>query len=200
MLRRNQWRQKMNDLSTYYKARPLMKTGDLLEWRSKSLLGAAIRFFSKEEVNHSGLIFALDDYGFNKGQHIFTLEAEPGGIRNNLLSAQLKDFDGSVYWYPLKSRYDLKRKAGIDWALEQVGVKYDFGSLFKNILGKVGADMRKFFCSEYAFIYYVKCNIMPLLTIKDSKIIDKYTLQEQKAPRPGEFSQYGLHENGVKIL
>lgn len=190
----------MNDLSTYYKARPLMKTGDLLEWRSKSLLGAAIRFFSKEEVNHSGLVLALEDYGSNQGQHIFTLEAEPGGIRNNLLSAQLKDFKGSVYWYPLKGRYDLKRKAGVDWALEQVGVKYDFGSLFKNILGKVSADMRKFFCSEYAFIYYVKCGIMPLLTIKDSKIIDKYTGTEQKAPRPGEFAQYGLHDDGVKIL
>jgi hypothetical protein len=161
-----------------------------------------IRFFSKQKVNHTGIAFVLENYGGHEGNHVFTLEAEPSGIRNNLLSAQLEKFDGEVYWSPLKPEFDHLRHKGIDWALQQVGVDYDFKSLFKQALIKVSAEARKLFCSEFTFIYYVVCGILPQFVFDTSRkiVVDNVTGKEIVAPKPGEFDKYKIHSFTKQIL
>jgi uncharacterized protein YycO len=192
----------MKSLVAYKQIRDQIKTGDMLEWRSRSALGYVIRFFSGENKNHTGKAFVFDNYGNCEGNHIFTLEAEPDGIENNLLSAQLEKFDGEVYWSPLKPEFDHLRHKGIDWALQCVGTPYDFKSLFKQALVKVSADARKFFCSEYYFIYLVICGILPQFTFDTGRkvVVDSVTGKEVIAPKPGEFDKFKIHLFTRQIL
>lgn len=192
----------MKSLVAYKQIRNQIKTGDMIEWRSRSALGSVIRFFSKQKVNHTGIAFVLENYGGYEGNHVFTLEAEPGGIRNNLLSAQLEKFDGEVYWSPLKPEFDHLRHKGIDWALECVGTPYDFKSLFKQALIKVSAEARKLFCSEFTFIYDVVCGILPQFTFDTGRkvVVDTVTRKEVVAPKPGEFDRFKIHRFTCQIL
>lgn len=192
----------MKSLTAYKQYRNMMKTGDMLEWRSRSALGSTIRFFSKQKVNHTGICFAMDNYGLYDGHHVFTLEAESDGIQNNLLSARLQKFDGEVYWSPLKPEFEALRNKAADWALEQVGVEYDYGSLFKNAISAVSADARKYFCSEYAFFYYVISGMLPQYIFDSGRgvVVDAKTGKPVKAPVPGTFERFKLHLPAIQIM
>lgn len=170
---------------SYSEIRNKIKTGDLLEWRSKSILGFLIRSVTKKNVNHTSLCVALDEYLYWKEPHKFILEAVADGIDLNLISEELKTFKGKVFWYPLKSQYDNKRDAIAKWALLQIGKKYDYKSLFKNIIGKVSVDAKKYFCSEFCFDVLRQPHIQ--------------ILSGQIAPRPGEFGQYSVFADPVEI-
>lgn len=143
----------MGDLTLYKQHKQDMMTGDLLLWRAKSLLGAAIRFFSKAEVNHASLVMHFEQY--EGGEHRrFTSEALERGIILNLLSKQLEQYDGQVWWYRLKSDWESRRPMIGTTALKYIGTPYDYKSLFRNAFGRVNADARKLFCSEYCFVCY----------------------------------------------
>jgi len=114
----------MEKLSEYKALRNFMKSGDLIEWGSASMIGGIIRFFTKKQVNHSSILLNLDRFeGLEK--HRFVLEALEHGIELNLMSARLEDFKGVVYWSRLKPEYDLYRNKIAAWSLERIGTKYD---------------------------------------------------------------------------
>ena len=171
------------DLTAYLAIRPEINTGDLLEWGSSTIIGKAIRFVTRKDVNHDSLALRFDRFDGLLNRR-FCLEALEHGIELNLLSRRLENFKGQVYWYKLKPEYNNKRSAIAGWALKQVGVKYDYGSLFKNLLGRVSTDARRFFCSEYYFMALEAVGI----------------LKADKAPRPGEFKAFGIHEPRVQIF
>ena len=160
----------------YYKLRDELKTGDLLLYRSSSVLGWLIRMFSRANVNHAGLVIRLSEYG-DLSDRRFTLEALEGGIVLRILSRRLRKFKGDVYWYPLQDQFESYRNDIGAWALEKVGIQYDYGSLFKQALCRVSADAEKFFCSEYSQIAYTECGIIEPLD---------YALT------PGEMSGLGI--------
>jgi hypothetical protein len=166
----------MNDLTVYNTVKGQMRTGDLLLWRSRSLLGAVIRYFSKATVNHAGLVMRFAEYEGDDARR-FTTEALEHGIVLNLLSKRLEEYDGEVYWYPLMEAWD--RTVIGERAMEYIGVPYDYHSLFKNAFGKVSADARELFCSEYCFICYGFSG---------------------KAPTPGDMPDMGIFKDPVKIL
>lgn len=168
-----------NDLSVYLKVRDEIGTGDLIEWHSKSIIGWAIRMITRNDVNHSSLALKLDYFEGLKDRR-FVLEALEHGITLNLLSRRLEKFNGKVYWYKLKAENEGKRGMIASWALEQVGKKYDYKSLFLQLLFRVSANARKFFCSEYAYMAYRAAGMLIGMV--------------SKAPRPGEFMKFGLHE------
>lgn len=167
-----------SNLAVYKSLARFMKTGDLLLWRSNSLLGAAIRFFSHGSVNHASGIICFPDYdgGYNRR---WTTEALEHGTVLNYLSKRLEEYDGSVWWYPLKDEWELKRNEIGRRALEMIGVGYDFGSLFKNAVAKVSADARRLFCSEY---YFLSLGF------------------EGKAPTPADLPELGIYKQEVQIL
>jgi len=173
----------MKDLGYYKLIRNKVKSGDMLEFRSNGFTGRAIRFFSKQNVNHTALAVALDEYMDYREPHKFLLEADAPGIVLKLISKELTGYGGQVWWTPLKAKYDALRGDIARWSMLQIGTKYDTKSLFKNILGRVNADAKKLFCSEFYF-----------LALKEVGI-----LHGKKAPRPGEFQKYGVHEPAVKI-
>jgi len=163
-----------------------MDTFDRLEWRSETALGWAIRFMTKDYVNHTGAIIKFYEY-----DRVFTIEALDYGIEMNKLSDRLKAQKGYCVWYPLKPEYREYRKTlgqkMLDWAY----VKYDYFSLFKQILFRATADASKMFCSEFYFLAGIFHN--PPLPYPE--IYQKY------APRPGkEMDALEWNEKGVRVL
>lgn len=160
-----------------------MKSADLIEWGSASMIGGLIRLFTRKKVNHSSILLNLDTFAGLKERR-FVLEALEHGIELNLMSMRLEDFKGEVYWSALKPQYDHLRGNIAAWALERIGTEYDYHSLFANMFGKVSQDGKKFFCSEYYHMALVAAGILP----------------KGKAARPGEFNKYMIHEKPVRIL
>jgi hypothetical protein len=192
----------MKSLLAYKQIRNQIKTGDMLEWRSRSALGYVIRFFSGKDKNHTSLCVDLKEYANYQYPHKFVLEAEPNGIELNLISRLLEEYSGSVWWSPLRPEFDSKRDLIAQWALEKAGIKYDYKGLFKNIFGHVSADARHFFCSEFRFIVLVAVGILPQYTYDSGRkiVVDTVTGKPVKAPRPGEFKQYDIDLPAVQIL
>ena len=172
-----------NDLTRYYAVRDLIKTGDLIEWRSSGPVGRAIRFFTKRDVNHSS--FVADIFRISsRERHKCILESLHRGIDINLLSDELLHYRGAVYWYPLKDDYDDKRDGLLNSALLYSSIKYDWKSLFLNALHRVKLDSRRLFCSEYY----------------QQILLDNALIPVTSAVRPGDFERFKLHKPRVRIL
>lgn len=164
-------------LPSYELNRDQMKTGDLLLWRSNSLLGVIIRRFSKGIVNHASLLVRLSEYeGIER--RVFTSEALEHGIVLNLLSKRMKEYDGDIWWYQLKPEWNVERTKIGERAFEYMGTPYDYDSLFKNAICKVSAEATKLFCSEY---YYICLG------------------QKGKAPTPQDLISFGWFNKPVLI-
>ena len=173
----------MNDLTTYKQVRHCMKTGDCIQWQSKrALIGWLIKVLSHSKFNHSSLVIALREYGNLKDRR-FILEAV-GEIELRLLSKRLEDYSGHVWWYPLKDEYDECRDKIGEWALLKIGVAYDYTSIWKQITGRVSADAKKLFCSEFCFLGWKFGGIR----------------LKGKAPRPGDIPKYDIFKKPVQLI
>jgi hypothetical protein len=177
---------RMPDLKTYKRLQPVIHTGDLVEWRSASALGAAIRWFTKKDVNHSSLVARFDYAGLEDRRFVF--EAMGDGLDFNLLSERMQQFKGRVYWYGLKpSITDIgfvrERMLSKALMLKAQHVKYDYWGLFRNAAARVSVNARQLFCSEF----YQVCGIYAGI----------YT--DQIARRPGEFAAFKRHLPRVEI-
>ena len=174
-------------LEIYQSQRKHIRSGDLIEFSSDNLTGRLIRFFTGQSVNHSALVVRFTEHDLN--DHVFLIEAISKGLQINRLSLRLEDYKGEAWWLPLKSelgqsirdkivKYGFMQKT----TLRKAG--YDFVSLFANIFGPVNLDAKRFFCSEF----YQAC-------LRHAGLY----LTLQKALRPGEFYQLGLHTKRVRI-
>lgn len=179
----------------YADAREAMKTGDMLLWTSRTVLGWLIRLKKPDaqdmeriravhpeipddyNPNHVSSVIRLSEYE-GEERHRYCLEALEHGFVLNRLSRRMESFDGDVWWFPLKSDFDPRRTDIGRNLLSYVGVPYDYGSLFRNILGHVSADARRLFCSE---AYYISLGL------------------SGTAPRPNELLGLGIFGRGVKI-
>jgi len=170
------------DLTSYTAVRPYTDSGDMIEFASATILGRAIRFFTKKKVNHTALVLNLEKYEGLKDRR-FLLEALEHGIQLSLLSKRLKEFKGRVYWSRLRDEFEHDRQGIAAWAIQQVGTKYDYRSLFKNMFGKVNQDARAYFCSEFYHMSLVHVGI----------------LGRGVAVRPGEFEQFKIFKHTVEL-
>ena len=168
----------------YMQVRHAFKTGDAILWQSRSIVGWLIRKFSKGNVNHASLVLKIDQYNDLKDRR-FLLEALGSGIVLRLLSRRLMNFSGKVWWLPLKDEYNANRDRIGEWALLQVGIPYDYKSLFKQMIGRVSADMKELFCSEYCFIGWKEAGI---------------ELKGKIAPRPGDIPKLSIFKKAIRIL
>jgi len=174
-------------IELYYTHRPKMRTGDLLLWKSDTLLGKLIRLFT--DSNHASLILRFRKQFEGVRKRRFLLEALEHGITLALISDRLKNFKGEAYWYPVKDAYNPLRDGVASWALNEVGTPYDFRSLFRNALGRVSTDANNLFCSEYFFLAW-QSQIPDLLS----------PWGEGKAPRPGDLPKLGLFRKPVRVF
>jgi len=168
-------------MNAYQAFRPHMKSADLLEWRSKSFIGSCIRAKTGKDVNHSCLVLKLGFDGVCDRR--FTLEALGGKFELCLLSRRLNDFTGRVYWHPLKEEHRNSADAVMSWALLQIGTRYDYSSIVASLFGRVSNNAKLLFCSESVFMGYRAAGLV----------------NGSKAPWPGGFKKYGLHEDRLRI-
>ena len=173
----------MNDLRRYETFKPLMNTGDLIEFKTRSAVGWAIRKITKKDVNHSALLVKFDYDGC--GDRRYILEAVGRGVDLNILSKRLMRHKGSAYWSMLKKEHDDKRQKILGFALSQLGVGYDYRSILDQIVGRVSSDIKKYFCSEYVQVAYEQAGVMPVSEV---------------ALRPGDFQETGVICNRLVIL
>ena len=152
-----------------------IKSADMLEFSSDSVIGKVIRWRTGKDVNHSSLVFKFGE--------LYTLEALGNGIDLHLLKDRIDKFRGRVYWYPLHDYLDEYRDDIMKWALMQIDKMYDYESLVANLFGRVSIDGRLYFCSEYVFVAYKSVG----LAYGDT------------ACRLGEFGQFDLHKERVRI-
>ncbi|HUU39867.1 MAG TPA: YiiX/YebB-like N1pC/P60 family cysteine hydrolase [Desulfatiglandales bacterium] len=173
-------------LAKYNRFKAQMKSGDCLLWQSRSIIGWLIRKFTSAKVNHAGLVIRPPEYGHFKDRR-FTVEALEQGIQLRLLSERLREFKGRVWWYPLRDEYEECRDKIAEWALEQEGTPYDYHSLFANIAGRVSADTKRFFCSEFCFMGWKEAGIPVFRCIK-------------QAPRPGDIPKFRIFKTPILIF
>ena len=140
----------------YKDVRNRIKTGDLLSWRSATLLGAGIRLFTKGYVNHSSICTDIKVYGHGRK---FCLEAMDFGIELNCISRRLEEFKGSVFWHPLRPELESYRDVLGEAAFSRLGVGYDYTSIFKQMFGRVSLSAKKLFCSEFVYMDFVDAKV-----------------------------------------
>jgi len=93
----------------------------------------------------------------------YLLEAWEGEFNMRLLSNRLKPYPGKAFWHRLNPELDLYRKTIEYNSLSLLGTKYDYDSLFSNILGRVSTDAKKLFCSEaicYIFLQSISNKVL----------------------------------------
>lgn len=160
-----------------------MKSGDCLLWRSSSPLGWLIRLFSKE-FNHASIVLSLSAYE-NLSDRRWQLEALEHGTVLTLISKRLEGYKGEVWWYPVKTIFDRDRAMVESWALEHVGIGYDYHSLFRQVFVKVSANAKRLFCSEYFYLAW--------------RHATGFDFGMETAPRPGDIPSMRIFDKPVKI-
>ena len=169
-------------LEDYYINKHLMKSGDLLEFAPDSTLGKIIRFKTKKDVSHTALIVEFPYEELKDTRHV--LEVLEVGTCVNELELRLSEYKGSVYWSSLKAEYNSYRTSIVIWALLHTCKEFPHRSLFRSIFSEQIADYEKFMCNEYYFF-----------NLKDNKLITG-----NKAPYPGDFYKFNIHEKRIQIV
>jgi len=167
----------MRDLSQYDGLRPLIKTGDLVEFASNGLIGRSIMSVTGRPVSHSSLVVRLP---YQDSPRRYIIEAIRTGVEFQLLSDVLQHYDGRVIWYGLKQEYDCKRDEIGEWAFNELSQhkSYDFGGVVAQLWGRVSLDSKKYYCSEIIDAAYIEAGI-----IKPDPA---------GARRPGDFTPLGI--------
>lgn len=177
----------MHGFDLYKTKRELLETGDILEWRSNKLIGRAIRFFTKQNVNHTGGVIIFPFPGCPE-QRVWTVEATEKGFMPIPLSIALRGYTGSVYVSKLKKEYDGSRPDLACAVSKFIGKAYDYTALLRQAFGVVKSDNKKFFCSEAWHKSLIAAGLL------DENFNKGYVLQ------PGQFGRTGLYEKHIQIF
>ena len=174
----------MNDLKRFYDVADQMDTFDRLSFSSDEWVGRVIRFFTKQNVNHTGAVMKI-------GGWIAIVEADPEVMTIDL-GRKLREYKGSVYWHPLKKEFHPYREALGEKMRAYTGIKYDWAALFTQIFKRVRPNRKNMFCSEMLFLAGKFLKSTPLPIPKKFK---------EMAPQPGnDMDELGWWAEGVKII
>ena len=147
----------MNDISQYELLRDRFKTGDVIEYRGTDIIGVGIRARTGYGVNHSELVVVMQS-PYTGVRRNYTHGALSGGPQPIYLSDNLSKYNGTAYYYPLKAEYERFIPDIEAEAFRNIGPKYDYPGIVKNLLGRTAVDKGLEFCSEYVQISCWMCN------------------------------------------
>ena len=173
------------EMPLYDMMRPNMRTGDLVEFSGRSLLDATIQWRTGYDVNHTAIVLCMKTADFGAAEHVLILEATPFGVRLSRLSRRLESYRGSAFWVPLRSEWNSRRDVICAAAMSYEGRRYDYGSLARNLIGRVSAKADAMFCSELAFV-----------ALRDAGL----PVGDGPVPVPGEISAMSIFKNSRRIL
>lgn len=175
-------------MDLYNRYRKFIKTADLIEWRSNTLLGRLIRAKTKQSVNHTSGAVIYTMVGTDTIRR-YIGEALPEGFVLSYLSDRLKHFKGEVYWSKLKEEYSLDVRVAIaEEALKLEGTPYGYKDLIASLFNAVGTNYKNgVICSEAWHIALVNVGLLQPF-FNDSRCLV-----------PGQFHLTGLYEESVRI-
>jgi len=176
----------VNNLEKYYKVQHLIRTGDHLGWKSSGIVGKLIRLKTGNTINHSSMAIRLNYEGLEKRR--YDVGALNRGIEFHMLSRMLEKYNGKVWWYPLKNEYNELRPKIAMKAFEFIDTPYDYGNLFKNVLGRVSTNLAKLFCSEFYNLALWSVGI------------DTGWPVPGKAPTPADVHRMKIFKDKIQIL
>jgi len=190
----------MNNIDLYLSYRSQIKPADLIEWRSNSFIGWAIRAKTGQNVNHTSgakWMRSIPSPGSSAcwRDRLYVGEAVADGMKLTYLSEALKIYDGEVYWVPMKPELDRYRRDVIENAECLESRLYDYMSLLTNLVKRVKLDGNKPYCSEAWHIAYQRAGLIPKSFSPTGNQDDAGT-----GLRPGEFNKTGLFLNPIRIL
>lgn len=155
--------------ATYTAVRSQMQPGDVIAFGGKGNFSEIIKWATRSEVSHLGVILQSKLYFDEKSQKgIFNQIIEStsfngfSGVAIGRLSDRIKHYEGNMWWLPLSrsSRTKLNQKKFFDFCLHQKGKPYDTPQAIKSALDALDKapmigglthnveDFSKFFCSE----------------------------------------------------
>jgi len=104
---------------------------------------------------------------------VYLIEALERGLTLRHLSTRLAEYRGHAYVFrPVLSprQQNAIRLFATDKTAE--GVRYDYGGLFANMIGRISMDARRYICSEFLWAAWQHAEAVPA---------------GGKAPRPGDI-------------
>ena len=168
----------------YQTIRHMMKSGDVILWRSENPIGWLIRKFSNADVNHASTVIRTEELGSDR---VLITEALSRGIEVHALSERLKNHKGTAYWIKLLTQYDKARYGIRKWAMDRIDTGYDYSSLFKQIRQRVKLNSKELFCSEFSFMAWQIGGRIEKL--------EEVTI----APRPGDLESFRITYGRMRI-
>ena len=193
-------------LARYLEVRDQIKTSDGMLWAGESILGKAIKFITKSDVNHFSVVF--DEFSYEVSERKYQLEALKYGIDLTILSDSILGYNGKVYWLPIKEEYEDWRVDLARWFLQQEGrgVKYDYKSLVMNLFGRTLYGTKSMFCSEFGYLGWRYVYIKKVLGVENEEEIDMLLCDKEthifnfnKAPRPNDMEDMNVWKDRVLI-
>ena len=140
----------------------------------------------------------LDLTDKNGDDRRYLLEAWEGEFNMRLLSNRLQSYPGKAFWHHLSPGFDQDRRVIEYNSLSLLGIKYDYESLFANMLGKVSLDAKKLFCSEAVCHVFLKSIPIDILKgYRENKYMNM--MLDGIALRPGGIAQLPLFLDEIEI-
>ncbi len=155
----------------YKTARPHIVTGDAILWKGNGIISRLIRLWTP--YSHASLVVRLR-VSEKLQERVFLVEALSTGLELRLLSKRLENYRGEAFWFHIDTTAEQKLSI-LEFALTKCasGIRYDFGSIIKNMLGRVSLDAHQYFCSEFVFHAWKQASLVsPHIAV---------------APRPGDL-------------
>ena len=151
----------------YNKAREMMQIGDLMAFGGKGLVSKTIKKITYSKVSHVGTIL----YSYVAGQRLVQIIESTSlgegfaGVKINRMSDHLKNYDGDIWWYPLRRdvREKFEENLFTRFVLKMKGRKYDkFQAVMSvlDIIPDTSEDLDKLFCSELIAEAYERARII----------------------------------------
>ena len=136
-------RQDRPKLKIYNNVKHLIKEGDALTWCGTGALSKAIRCWT-----HRSHVSSIVGKVMAGKQRRLVIEADQGEVNVRLLSKKLLEYDGECYLHRLRPQYVSIRPKVVEFLWGQIGKKYDYRTLFVNMIRRGRVNPSSFICSE----------------------------------------------------
>jgi uncharacterized protein YycO len=131
----------------YGEVRARFREGDVLAFRGRSPVSAAVRAVTGSLYSHVGLAYLFEG-------RVYCLEAVGSGVRLCLMSVLAKRYAGGVDYFEVVEASDEQRRSAISFGFQQLGKPFDFLGLARFfVLLTLGMRPRarvddRWFCAE----------------------------------------------------
>lgn len=167
----------------YKDIRDNLKTGDIVGFDGKGLIGAGIKFFSRGKYSHIGIVVRKEDMKLNienyrKGAVLLLESTTLGNTKDILknkhvtgvqlvyLSDKIENYKGSVYIKPVRLKRDIDFIANLNaFILKHIHKPYErsFMELLLCCVSFINPkeNLKSLFCSELVAEFLQMVNIIP---------------------------------------